>query len=93
LWKKKWQSDHIFRAKKKRRNRHIFRIGSNRSPKQKYSTTVGIWVSGPRVSGPRQTDRKRVISTKRRIVLVLAMTMKTGKVPGKLSSVHCPVLP
>ncbi len=27
---------------------------------------------------------KRVISTKRRIVLVLAMTVKTGKVPGKL---------
>jgi hypothetical protein len=38
LWKKKWQSDHIFRAKKRRRNRHFFRIGSNRSPKQKYST-------------------------------------------------------
>ncbi len=37
LWKKNWQSDHIFRAKKRRRNRHFFRIGSNRSPKQKYS--------------------------------------------------------
>ncbi len=24
LWKKKWQSDHIFRAKKRRRNRHFF---------------------------------------------------------------------
>jgi hypothetical protein len=38
LWKKKWQSDHIFWAKKRRRNRHFFRIGFNRSPKQKYST-------------------------------------------------------
>jgi hypothetical protein len=30
--------------------------------------------------------RKRVTSTKRRIALVLAMTVKTGKVPGKLPS-------
>jgi len=61
-------------------------------------------INGHWVSGPRQTDRRRsvrensklrktVISTKRRIVLVLAMTVKTGKVPGKLPSVHGPVLP
>ncbi len=59
----------------------------------------GIWVSGPRRTDRRRSVRengklrKRVISTKRRIVLVLAMTVKTGKVPGKLPSVHCPVLP
>jgi hypothetical protein len=49
--KKKWQSDHIFKAKKKRINRHIFKIGSNRSPKQKYSTISEFsWDLGFRTS-------------------------------------------
>ncbi len=48
---------------------------------------------GRRSVGKNSKLRKRVISTKRQIVLVLAMTVKTGKVPGKLPSVHCPVLP
>jgi hypothetical protein len=48
FWKKKWQSDHIFRAKKRRKNRHIAVVPETKIFDDKWvNILVGIWVSRP----------------------------------------------